>query len=289
MLRRFLLAFLFALLATQACAQKTWIDDSGTWRQANKIWVNDSGTWRQAQKVWVNDSGTWRQVYSGNFTCANTVSVSTTDYNFTANGACAGWNGTDVIIATITINSGIVVGSSSTATAAFIVPSLPGGSSVTVTNNGYIEGHGGEGGIGNTGSGSTDGSAGGPALNIAYATTITNTFGVVGGGGGGGGGGGWDPGGPEYGGGGGGGQGYVGGAGGVGGDGCDGDAGTYAAAGLGCLQTGGYAGDGGGLGTAGAHAQPATVAGSAGGAAGACKIGAGAITVNGGSTYGSGC
>lgn len=288
-IKRLLLSLLFVVaFALPACAQKTWVDDAGTWRQAQKVWIDDAGTWRQAQKVWVNDAGTWRQVFSATFPCSNTVSADVNDYNFTTTGACASWNGTDVIAATITINSGIVVGSSSTATAAFIVPSLPAGSTVTVTNNGYVEGRGGNGGNGQVGGPQPpSGTAGGPAFNIGYATTVNNSSGTVGGGGGGGAGGIGD--GMDSGGGGGGGQGRVGGSGG-GGPGLPGNAGTYIAAGAGGGAGGGgggnSGGDGGTLGVAGSMDEGGW---GTGGAAGACKIGAGAITVIGGAIFGAGC
>lgn len=102
------------------------------------------------------------------------------------------WNGSTPIKANITVNPGVVVGSGNTSAVAFVTPSLPGGSTLTVTNNGYIVGAGGNGGTGGGGAGTTiaptNGSNGGPALQATSQVTITNN-GTIGGGGGGGGGG----------------------------------------------------------------------------------------------------
>lgn len=104
----------------------------------------------------------------------------------------SGWNGTIPLRLTVTVNSGVVVGSDTTGAAAFFTDSgFPSGSQLSLVNNGYIVGAGGEGGRGggdnNGGAGGTGGGAGGQALNAQYPISVTNN-GVMGGGGGGGGG-----------------------------------------------------------------------------------------------------
>lgn len=111
-----------------------------------------------------------------------TISANTTDYNLATAMTAAGWNGIDRVIATVTVNSGVYLGSSSTSTPALTVGTLPAASTVLITNNGFILGKGGNGAVPN----SSNGSPGGPALTIQYATTITNNN-IIGGGGGGGG------------------------------------------------------------------------------------------------------
>ena len=102
---------------------------------------------------------------------------------------------------TFTINSGITVGSGSTANAAISTGVWPAGSTVTLINNGKIYGRGGNGGAGGSCTGSrvvvapppkctaaSAGGDGGSALSVNYNITLNNTNGSIFGGGGGGGG-----------------------------------------------------------------------------------------------------
>jgi hypothetical protein len=159
---------------------------------------------------------------------------------------------------TVIINTGVIVGSTSTALRSFDVGSWPAGVTVNVTVNGRIEGAGGAGG--NSTSGTPEaGSLGGPALYPRYSTNLTSTSGQIWGGGGGGGGG-------NFGGsgnGGGGGAGQVPGAGGSG-LASNGSPGTTEAGGAGGISAGSPGGTGGGPGLAG---QTSTAAGGAAGAA----------------------
>lgn len=244
-------------------------------------------------KVYAHQGGAWRIVYNRSFTFSPpAISVDENDYNLITKATAAGWNGTDPLIATVTVNGGVVIGSS-TLGAAFAIGSLPAGSSVILTNNGYIEGKGGTGGTGGTlahGAG-FDGTSGGLALSIGYATTVVNN-GVIGGGGGGGGGASTASDGDSGGDGGGGGQGRNGGPGGAPGagrftTGVVGTDSTYLSQGFG--HHGAGFGDGGTLGVAGDHGNSDDSDGGNGGAAGACTSGyANVISWTGsGSTYGA--
>jgi len=126
-----------------------------------------------------------------------TISANTYNYNaYTAVSAQPTYDAgkTD---ATITINPGITVGSTSTGTYAFSVPSsFNPGDTVTVVNNGTIIGRGGNGGTGGFEPGPPSnpvnglaGGSGGVATLIQRPTIITNNGTIAGGGGGGGGGG----------------------------------------------------------------------------------------------------
>ena len=120
---------------------------------------------------------------------ALTISGDTHNYNIYTNRGSEYEAGNSII--TLTINSGIYVGSTSTGTAGLIIPSdFDAGDQINIINNGFIAGMGGAGGTGSThattGSGQAGG-AGGPAILAQRAVTITNN-GTVGGGGGGGGG-----------------------------------------------------------------------------------------------------
>ena len=91
---------------------------------------------------------------------------------------------------TVTINSGVYVGSPSDgASYALLVSGFSAGDAVNVVNNGYILGRGGAGGAGSTGvvSKAPSGNNGGRAVYANFATTITNNGTIAGGGGGGGG------------------------------------------------------------------------------------------------------
>ena len=182
----------------------------------------------------------------------------------------------------VTVSPGVRVGSTSTGTYAMLVPnSFDAGDTITITNNGYIQGMGGKGGDSQYAaqpSGGNPGAGGGNALYVNRPTTIQNNSVVAGGGGGGGGGAGWTPDkGPSgYGGGGGGGAGYNVGAGGAGPYG--GNNGTNDAGGTGGPgDTGITGGTGGGRGAAGANGAATGGAnprpGGPGGAAGYYLVG----------------
>lgn len=182
-----------------------------------------------------------------------------------------------------TISPGVIIGSLSTAQPALATGIFPVGSSLTLVNNGSIEGMGGNGGSGGIASPGGTGSTGGPAIIVSHSIAIDNTNGNIfaGGGGGGGGGAGYSGGG-----GGGGGQGYgtsSGGSGTV--SSAPGGSGGSAAAGAGGSGTG-PGGDGGGWGTEGIAGSGSWFgAGGSAGASGAAVSGSGnpALTWLGGS------
>ena len=127
-----------------------------------------------------------------------TISSNQTNANLRTLAIAAGWNGSSTL--NVTINSVVFVYSTSTATPARTVNgSFPGG--VTLVNGGTIQGQGGAGARGGicsltsgysttqpTLSAAPAGSAGGLALAVSSAITITNNGRIAGGGGGGGGG-----------------------------------------------------------------------------------------------------
>lgn len=216
------------------------------------------------------------------------LTIAANTQNYTLNpAACAGYIAgiTDV---TFTINSGIIIGSASTGSAALTITGFAAGDTVAVVNNGYIVGRGGSGGNGRggTGNGGSAGSAGGLGLSVSFPTKITNN-GTIGGGGGGGGGGGayYVTSGPQNtptttyysGGGGGGGAGNTGGTGGLGDPnftaGTAGGAGATTAGGNGGSVQGGVGGSLGVAGGSGGSGGNVTGAGYVGGAAGACTSG----------------
>jgi len=201
---------------------------------------------------------------------------------------------------TVTVNPGVTVGSTATPTYAMLVPSaFNAGDTVTIINNGVIQGKGGNGGNGGGSpippfGAAVVGSTGANAIYVNRPTVITNNGTVASGGGGGGGGGGRvqpvtvprppKNGGPYTvvyfygGGGGGGGAGYNGGTKGLGGSGASGSGspgsdGSSSTGGAGGPSGGGLGGSGGGRGAAGAAGTPSSYAGAAGGATGNYIVG----------------
>lgn len=171
------------------------------------------------------------------------------------------------------IETNVVVGSSTTANAAFTVGDWPAGVTVEIYNNGRIQGAGGKGGNAakDGGIAAQAGFAGGLSLYTRKAITFDNLNGKIYGGGGGGGGGRIQA-GTKHAGGGGGGAGFVGGAGGETGNGEDnaGQPGTLDAGGAGGEATTSQAydgGDGGAPASAGLPAQSGIPGGGAAGGA----------------------
>ena len=69
------------------------------------------------------------------FVSTLTLSSSTSNYNLSTALTAAGWDGVTKVNASITIDAGVVISSSSTGSYAFTISGLPAGSSVMLTNN----------------------------------------------------------------------------------------------------------------------------------------------------------
>jgi hypothetical protein len=125
------------------------------------------------------------RLFSARVTVSQTYSTNTTQTTLnvsTLPGYVAGI--TDV---TITVNNGVYLYSTSTATPALTISGATAGDTITLVNNGFIMGMGGNGG-GNNINTPIAGSPGGPAISLGFNTTIdnTNASAYIGGGGGGG-------------------------------------------------------------------------------------------------------
>jgi len=125
---------------------------------------------------------------SSRVSASATISANTSNYTLNtakAPGYVAGK--TDMVL---NINSGVIVSSSSTGTAALIVDtSWNAADTVRINNSGVILGRGGNGGAGAYVSPGVAGGSGGLALQVQRALTMNNLNRISGGGGGGGGGG----------------------------------------------------------------------------------------------------
>lgn len=185
----------------------------------------------------------------------------------------------------IIVESGVIIGSTSTSQFAMTVGSWPTGCTLNMTVDGRIQGAGGAGGKGESpsGSGGTVGGDGGTAFYTRFPINIDGTGEIWGGGGGGGGGGSNFSGGGS---GGGGGQGYAPGAGGAKGSGSTGtqvgSAGTTEAPGAGGVGSSSSGGaDGGDGGAEAASGQTGEAGGKAGGAGGGAIDGDSYVTESG--------
>jgi len=127
---------------------------------------------------------------------SNTKSPTNLSYTFTTPVANAGvnvstlpgYNPGAVNNVTITVNPGVYLYATSTASAGLSVTGVAGTDVVTIVNNGYIMGQGGTGGGSNPGGSMIPPTAGGPALSLSSNVTITGSGYIAGGGGGGAGG-----------------------------------------------------------------------------------------------------
>ena len=143
-----------------------------------------------------SDNSQLTQVIGVPYIFNQTISNNTTNYNLRTAALAGGWNGTAPLTATITIDSGVIVSSSSSSTPAFSTgtSAFPIGSTLSIINNGSIYGRGGNGGIGadattyTSGSSATLGKNGGNAIDVRIPTSITNAGNIFAGGGGGNGG-----------------------------------------------------------------------------------------------------
>jgi hypothetical protein len=171
----------------------SFIKSGGIFRQALNIYVKQSGIWRQSSFVYVKQAGIWRVVFQRDFTLTVPLTIygDTNDYSIHNAAVAAGWNGSDAISVLVTINAGVVVSASSVFNVAMNTGLFPVGSTISIVNNGIIQGAGGAGGTGGVASSlaPTNGQAGNDAMSLQYSVTIHNTNGVIRGGPGGGGGG----------------------------------------------------------------------------------------------------
>lgn len=162
---------------------------AATWKQVSANAVGGQ-TWKPIP--YTGPAGTnWKKLGAAGMVTINLVIPSNTfNYNIKAAAIATGWNGTTPANCTVTVNAGVVVGSGSTSAYAMDTGTgWPVGTLLSLTNNGYIIGEGGNGGpvISGAVSRTTAGLAGGPSLNLRYPMTITNGAGYIYSGGGGGG------------------------------------------------------------------------------------------------------
>lgn len=113
---------------------------------------------------------------ANSFTFTATIASNTQDYNLRAAAVTAGWDGSTALIASVTINTGVIVSASSTAAVAFDTGiTFPTGTTLTLTNNGSIVGKGGTGGAGGVNAfPASQGSIGGNAFKAQASMSVNN-------------------------------------------------------------------------------------------------------------------
>ena len=172
----------------------SYIYESGVWKKVSDAYTYNGSAWNKVSTIYYWNGSAWKESFSGGFVLNKTFnSGQTNNFNIATEATAAGWDGSTIIIANLTIPSGAYLGSSSTSTYSLETTSMVAGSTVNLTLNsgGFLVGRGGTGGGGAGSSVSTasTGTTGGPALNVISGITfnLTNN-GTIGGGGGGGGG-----------------------------------------------------------------------------------------------------
>ncbi|RTL50439.1 MAG: hypothetical protein EKK46_13350, partial [Rhodocyclaceae bacterium] len=177
----------------------TVASSDGFTKTTTNIYSNDATNWflgRLTQSQVASTTGAVNQnMPTGVFTFNQTISTNTNNYNLRNAAIAAGWNQSDLLAAKVTVNPGVVVGSTSPSTPAFDTGYFPTGAAITLINNGIIAGAGGAGGSDGTWFAPTNslgftgnpGQPGGAAMRAQALMNIANDSGTIGGGGGGGG------------------------------------------------------------------------------------------------------
>ncbi|WP_374467374.1 hypothetical protein [Ferrovibrio sp.] len=112
------------------------------------------------------------------FILAISLTATTWDFNLYNAAIANGWNGVDVLFASVTNETNNLIGATTASAYAFDTGAgYPNGSVLSFRNKGKVYGRGGASG----------GGAGGPALRAQYPISINNQDGIIGGGGNGGG------------------------------------------------------------------------------------------------------
>ena len=173
-----------------------YVNKDAVWKLPKSIWVNVSGTWKVCKNVYIKSSGGWREMIR-----SETLTSDKSNFNLWEHVG----NPTAPLSLVFSIESGVEISSDDPVnrnnapkrTPAFTVGNFPAGSTILISNNGYISGGGGFGGLGGFSEGTVNflngrnGSAGGDAITKGssnnFDCTVTNTGTIASGGGGGGG------------------------------------------------------------------------------------------------------
>lgn len=162
----------------------SYVKIGGQYKPWVKVWQKLAGVWVHTPAWHVNYRGEYKLVHETrtpfyfNKTLANTQ-----NYNLREDLLASGWNGTDYVIATVTIPVGVTVSASTPGFYAFSTgTTYPQDSRLILQLNGTITGKGGAG----ASVGGAPAQAGGPGAFFNLSTTLLGGGTLQGGGGGGG-------------------------------------------------------------------------------------------------------
>lgn len=179
-------------------AIKTHINTNTGWKEVNSIYTYTSSGWKEVVRAWTFTETGWQLVHIKGLNIV--ISSNTLNFNLKTEieKALAITNLDFPVEVTVTVDSGVVVGSNATFSVggsgyarsraqtitgpAFTTADMPAGSVIKLINNGVIAGAGGIGGSPTFGH---SGKHGGTAIRATLPISIENN-GIIGGGGGGG-------------------------------------------------------------------------------------------------------
>lgn len=144
------------------------------WLSVKNIYCCQNNQWNAMKECYVRQSGIWQSIWKN-------VIIFVNDYPRTSINIFELMGSPTKAENFIFVNNAVI--SANYGEPALKTGTFPNGSKLTIINNSFIRGHGGNGG-----NGQTDGEPGGDAVFIEYTCNIDNSNGYLYGGGGGGGG-----------------------------------------------------------------------------------------------------
>ena len=129
----------------------SYIYESGVWKKVSDAYTYNGSSWNKVSTIYYWNGSVWKESFTGGFVLNKTFNTGqTNNFNIATEATAAGWDGTTIIIANLTIPSGAYLGSSSTSTYSLETTSMVASSIVNLTINsgGFLVGRGGTGGAG---------------------------------------------------------------------------------------------------------------------------------------------
>ncbi|WP_052063891.1 hypothetical protein [Nitrincola sp. A-D6] len=147
------------------------VKDGSVWKEIKNVFVKINGIWSEVNEVFIKDNGAWKLSHKSGFTL--TLS-SDTNINLYSLFAAEYGEPSGAVSITVIVPVGVIIGGAGAT--ALTVGNFSLGSTITLVNQGSIQGFGG----------SINGGTGGDAINTSVPISIDNQGTIYGGGGGGG-------------------------------------------------------------------------------------------------------